>query len=149
MYNFPYYFEQLIDCWPEKLTFGAICGTLSSAFGGDVFLWGSCFGMLTADLVLGLWSAFSTGRFSYVILERGIIKFPAYAVYIILASVLQRTVSQAFGAVVPLLDMFLAYLVFTDAISVLRHLKELGLPVPPLLEAIAQRGRKKIEEKVG
>ena len=142
-----HYLAELVEGWPEKLTLSTVFGTLSTLLGGEPYLWMACFGMLTADLALGLWRAIRLGEFDLKVMQRGILKFPSYAIYIILSSVLENTTAQAFGIAVPLVDMFLAYLVFTDSVSVLRHLEGLGFDVPPALKAIAVRGKKRMEEK--
>ena len=142
-----HYLAELAEGWPEKLTLSTIFGTLSTLLGGEPYLWMACFGMLTADLALGLWRAIRTGEFALQIMQRGILKFPSYAIYIILSSVLENTTARAFGIDVPLVDMFLAYLVFTDSVSVLRHLEGMGFDVPPVLKTLAERGRKTVEEK--
>ena len=147
MNGFGHYLTELIEGWPEKLALSTIFGTLSNLLGGEPYLWMACFGMLTADLALGLFRAIRLGTFDLVIMERGVFKFPSYAIYIILSSVLENTTAQAFGIAVPLVDMFLAYLVFTDSVSVLRHLEKLGFEVPPPLKALAERGRRTVEEK--
>ncbi len=142
-----HYLTELVEGWPEKLTLSTIFGTLSTLLGGEPYLWMACFGMLTADLTLGLWRAFRLGEFDLKVMQRGILKFPSYAIYVILSSVLENTTARAFGIAVPLVDMFLAYLVFTDSVSVLRHMEGLGFDVPPVLKTLAVRGKKCVEDK--
>ena len=52
------------------------------------------------------------------------------------------------GISLPLLDMFCAYLLATDAVSVMGHMIRLGLPVPRTLRRVILRGQAKIQRSV-
>lgn len=104
--------------------------------------------MWCADLAFGLFEAFKRGNFSGRILKRGVIKIPAYCLYIGLVAAIDSSIEIALHMKLPLLEAFLAYMVAQEAISVMGHMIRLGLPVPAMVRRILYRGKHKIESQV-
>ena len=59
------------------------------------------------------------------------------------------SLSRSFGGFdMPLLNLFIAYLIITDAVSVIAHMQRLGIPVPDLLRRVLLRSKRKVERRV-
>ena len=104
--------------------------------------------MWCADLAFGLGEAFKHGKFSGRILKRGVIKIPAYCLYIGLVAAIDASIEIAFHMALPLLEAFLAYMVAQEAISIMGHMIRLGLPVPAIVRKILLHGKNKVEQKI-
>jgi hypothetical protein len=61
---------------------------------------------------------------------------------------MNRSLSIAMGVRVPLLDLFAAYLVASDCVSITGHSQSMGVPVPPLLKEMARKAKKKTARKI-
>ena len=73
-------------------------------------------------------------------------KFPAYCLYLLIVGVVNASLSRSFGGFdMPLLNLFIAYLIITDAVSVIAHMQRLGIPVPDLLRRVLLRSKRKVE----
>jgi len=104
--------------------------------------------MWAADLSCGLIEALRRGRFHCRLFARGVLKLPTYCLYLALVGAISISMSRAFGVRLPLLDMFCAYLLATDAVSVMGHMIRLGMPVPRTLRRVILRGQAKIQHSV-
>ena len=78
-------------------------------------------------------------------LAHGALKFPAYCLDLLLVGVVNVSLSRSVGMEMPFLNLFVAYLIMTDAVSVIGHMQRLGIPVPALLRRIVLRGRHRVE----
>ena len=101
-----------------------------------------------ADFLCGVLDACKRGRFRCRAVIYGTTKIFWYIVYIGIVSAINQTVSYSVGMRLPLLDLFMSYLVASDCVSVTGHLQSLGVPVPPLLRMIVGKAKKNVEEKV-
>ena len=82
-------------------------------------------------------------------LAHGALKFPAYCLYLLIVGVVNASLSRSFGGFdMPLLNLFIAYLIITDAVSVIAHMQRLGIPVPDLLRRVLLRSKRKVERRV-
>lgn len=60
------------------------------------------------------------------------------------------SLSRSFGGVyMPFLNLFIVYLIITDAVSVIAHMQRLGIPVPDLLRRVLVRSKRKVERAGG
>lgn len=143
-----YYTQSLLAWWPQKVAISAVVGGCTQFFGGDVVLvWMVC-AMWAADFAFGLTEALRRGRFSCRLFGRGVLKLPTYCLYLALVGAVSVSLSRSMGISLPLLDMFCAYLLATDAVSVMGHMIRLGLPVPRTLRRVILRGQAKIKRSV-
>lgn len=143
-----YYTQGLLAWWPQKAAVSAAVAGCTQFFGGDVVLvWLVC-AMWAADLSCGLIEALRRGRFHCRLFARGVLKLPTYCLYLALVGAISISMSRAFGVRLPLLDMFCAYLLATDAVSVMGHMIRLGMPVPRTLRRVILRGQAKIQHSV-
>lgn len=142
---YTYYWEKLTELWQYRATVSAFIGAIIAYMGGDVLLWRMCFIALMLDMSLGALRAIRLHQWDWYVFRRGIAKPAAYCVYLGLIWMLDISFSRAFGTKVFILDIFLAHLVFSDVISILRNLEDLDIPVPPMLRYVANAGRMKIQ----
>lgn len=102
-----------------------------------------------ADFAFGLADAVRRRHFRCRMLAHGALKFPAYCLYLLIVGVVNASLSRSFGGFdMPLLNLFIAYLIITDAVSVIAHMQRLGIPVPDLLRRVLLRSKRKVERRV-
>lgn len=143
-----YYTQGLLAWWPQKAAVSAAVAGCTQFFGGDVVLFWLVCAMWGADLSFGLIEAVRRGRFHCRLFARGVLKLPTYCLYLALVGAVSISCSRALGARLPLLDMFCAYLLATDAVSVMGHMIRLGMPVPRTLRRVILRSQAKIQHSV-
>lgn len=143
-----YYTQSMLTWWPQKVAVSTVVAGCVTFFEGDVVLvWLVC-AMWATDLAFGLFEALRRGRFHCRLFARGVLKLPTYCLYLLLVGAISISLSRALGVRLPLLDMFCAYLLATDAVSVMGHMIRLGMPVPGTLRRVILRGQAKIQNSV-
>ena len=149
MEGLAYYTQRLLALWPEKAVIGSCVAGAVSLFGGDAYLLWMLGAMLVADFAFGLADAVRRRHFRCRMLAHGALKFPAYCLYLLIVGVVNASLSRSFGGFdMPLLNLFIAYLIITDAVSVIAHMQRLGIPVPDLLRRVLLRSKRKVERRV-
>lgn len=144
-----YYTQSLLALWPEKAVVGSFVAGAVAVVGGDAYLLWMLAGMLTADFAFGLADAIRRQHFRCRALAHGVLKFPAYCLYLLIVGVVNASLSRSFGGMeMPFLNLFIAYLIITDAVSVLAHMQRLGIPVPDLLRRVVMRSKRRVEQRV-
>lgn len=143
-----YYTQSIVVLWPEKAVISSFLTGIVALFGGDAFIMWLLLSVMCADFLLGFTDAARRKHIRCRAMGRGALKFVYYFSYIGLVGVVNVSLSRSFGIHVPLLDMFMSYLIITDTISVMAHMQRLGIPVPALLRRIVVRSRDKIERGV-
>jgi toxin secretion/phage lysis holin len=148
-----YYLSQTFELWQEKLALGVVFSATLAFFDIDQVLVICLFWLMLGDLLLGLFQAFKLKTFSPAILKRGIVKYPLFCTYILLVGVVDVAFERALSIMLPLLDIFIAYMIFNEAGSILRHLETLGVRIPPLLKVLIHGGinrmEKELKDKIG
>ena len=139
-----HYFQCLAFAWPVKSVIAAFAAFLSTE--QALIYW--LLGMLIADLSLGLIEAVSRRKFSCRIFGRGILKIPCYCAYILVVGAVDISMAVALHVDLPILELFIAYLIATDAVSVTGHMIRLGLPVPKQLRKIILHAQLKAEKEI-
>lgn len=142
--DWTHYTEALVALWPAKAAIAVVATWLATE---PVLLYWLAI-MWGADWAFGLFEAFWRGKFSCRLVKRGMVKFPAYCVYIILVAAVDACIEVAFHVSVPLLEAFLSYLVAQEGVSVAGHMIRLGLPVPPMVRRILVHGKRKVEKQI-
>ena len=143
------YIAALLENWNIKLAIGTSVTFLASFFGEDAWLIAVLFGLIFADLVLGITSAIRYGKgLSGKRLHGGMIKFLSYGASIVLVWLVQEIVLRSLHLELPVLAVFAAYQCLTELSSVTRHLERLGLKMPKLLHRLTEAGTKKVDEKL-
>ncbi len=139
----------LAEDWSVKLAAGSAITFLASWFGDDWWLVSVLLGLIFADLVLGLASAWHfNGGLSGKRLHQGVVKFIAYALAIVLVWLVQQITLHSLPVSLPVLALFSAYQSLTEISSIVRHLERLGLRMPPLLTRITDAGTHHVDERI-
>ena len=141
-------FLGLTQEWPSKICIGAIITSICEFMKIDAGLLYVCFGMLTADMVMRILVLAKQDQPLCAGLTRAIPRYLFYLFFIILAWTVQFAVSRAMGIEVPFTNLIIAYLLLTDCASVVKHLINLGVPVPKLVRHIIVGGKLKVEKTV-
>ena len=134
--------------WDIKAGLGTIIATGCSFFGRDTRIFFLLCIALAGDFLAGVFSAIKRDRFRCRAVQYGVLKIFYYGIYLGIMGLINSSLSIAVGMQLPLLDLFVAYLVATDCISILSHLQAMGVPVPPILRSIAQKVRKTTDQKM-
>lgn len=139
----------MVAAWEVKATAGAAFAAVCSFLDVDqrmIFI--LCLAVIV-DFVCGVADSIKRKRFRCRAVAFGITKIFWYVIYLGIVSVINQTLSQAlYGFRMPLLDLFIAYLVASDCVSITGHLQSMGVPVPSLLRLIVRGSKKKAEEKI-
>ena len=146
--GFPEAWSGLIAGWEFKAVtgtaFAAVCSFLDIDQRIAIIL---CIA-IAADFFLGMLDAQKRKRFRCRAVAFGMTKIFWYIVYIGIVSAISQTVSFSIGYRLPLLDLFMSYLVASDCVSITGHLQSLGVPVPPLLRYIVRFTKKHTEKQI-
>lgn len=143
-----YYTQSLAAFWAEKVCLSGLVTAFVALCGGDAVLLWCMLALWLVDFALGLSVALKRGRFRCRRLACGVLKIPAYCLYLLLVGVVNLALTRSIGVDVPLLNGFVAYLIVTDAVSVTKNMQLLGLPIPPPLRRIIVKSKEKIEKTV-
>lgn len=134
--------------WDIKAGLGTVIAAGCSLFGMDQRLFFLLCIALAGDFFAGVTSAIKRHRFRCRAVQYGVLKILYYGIYLGVMGLINSSLSIAVGHALPLLDLFVAYLIATDCISILSHLQTMGVPVPPILRTIAQKVRKTTDDKM-
>lgn len=149
MEGLAYYTQSLLALWPDKALVGSCVAGVVSLFGGDVYLLWMLAVMMVADFAFGVADAARRRHFRCRMLWHGALKFLYYMAYIGIVDMVNASLSRSFGGVyMPFLNLFIVYLIITDAVSVIAHMQRLGIPVPDLLRRVLLRSKRKVERRV-
>lgn len=148
MENLWYYLAQIKDGWIEKIAIGGVITSVFSFFGGNVLIYYIFLGSTIGDFILGaLHGKKQNGHISLEKLRKGVLKFVAQSIYIILAG-LAGVLLRLADVPIPILNWFVCYLSLSELASVMRHLDYLGMKTPPVLKMFIDKSQGKIKEKI-
>lgn len=139
--------KSLFDFWEVKLGFGIGIASFAGFFSVDERLVWILVGALIADNLAGVLVAIKRRRFRCSVFSKKVKKIPALCVYILLVAICNLALEISFEAPCPFLELFLAYLVANESISIAVHMRQLGFTPPTLVENFLLRTRKVVEEK--
>lgn len=138
----------MLAAWEVKASAGAAFAAICSFLDIDQRMISVLCLVIIVDFFCGIMDAHKRGRFRCRAVAYGITKIWWYAIYICIMACINQTLSTAlYGYHMPLLDLFVAYLVASDCVSITGHLQSMGVPVPPLLRNVALWSKKAAEKK--
>jgi toxin secretion/phage lysis holin len=142
-----YFFSQIwAGMLPVKAPLSLALGFYSGYLGGDWLLLLVFTAMIVIDLVFGTWLAIRRQRFEVRLFGRWVVKAGTHFFVIAVVGVAIRSILEPLSISFPLLDLFLGLLICTEALSVLKNMKRLGLPVPRLAARILTDAQGKAEK---
>ena len=127
-----YYFWQIWDGWMLKVPLATVAGFYTGHLGGDWVLLLIFSAMIVIDLVFGTWLAIRRRHFDVRLFGRWVVKVGTHFFVIFIVGLAIRSILEPLSIGFPLLDLFLGMLICTEALSVLKNMQRLGLPVPRL-----------------
>jgi len=132
-----YFFGQIWEgLWPVKAPLSLALGFYSGYLGGDWVLLIAFTGMIVIDLAFGTWLAIRKQCFEVRLFGRWVVKVGTHFFVIVIVGVAIRAILEPLSISFPLLDLFLGLMICTEALSVLKNMKRLGLPVPRMATRI-------------
>lgn len=149
MEGLAYYTQSLLALWPEKAVIGSCVAGVVSLFGGDAYLLWMLGAMLVADFAFGLADAVRLQAFPLPDAGARGAQVPGLLPLLADCRRGQRQPFPVFRRVRhAVAEPFIAYLIITDAVSVIAHMQRLGIPVPDLLRRVLLRSKRKVERRV-
>lgn len=144
-----YFFSQIwAGMWPVKAPLSLAVGFYSGHLGGDWVLLLVFSAMIVTDLAFGTWLAVKRRRFDLRLFGRWVVKVGTHFFVIAVVGVTIRSILGPLSLNLPLLDLFLGLLICTEALSILKNMRRLGLPVPKLAVKLIGDVQTKAEQKV-
>jgi phage-related holin len=149
VFQVSYYLGQIWAGWQVKVPLSFLAGLYVNHLGGDAVALLTWFVMVVVDLAFGTWLAVRRRRFDVRAFGRWAVKVGTHCLVITVAGLAFRSVLQPMGLPhIPLLDLTLGLLVCTEALSILKNMQRLGLPVPKVVVRVIGTLQDKAEAKV-
>lgn len=155
LYMISQHLQQLIDAWQGKAILGALCalaaGLLEMAnvyFGADALLIQWLVAVMCADFALGVIQAFKNKRFNRRQFYHGALKFMLYPVYLLLVGISVASLARAIGVGHVLFNLFAAYLIACEVLSILKNMERLGIKHLKIVSDIIHGAQRKIEHSI-
>lgn len=149
------YIAQLIESWQGKFMLSTLLTAVAwlieqfgTAFGADSFLTILLFVVIWIELLLGLVLAIKSGRFDCQTMAQGVLKLPLYCLYLFLIASIAVSIEHSVNISLPLLNLFISYLIASEVFIIIRQLHLLGFKVPPLLLFIVRNAKGRFEHLV-
>lgn len=118
-----------------------------SSFGADVLLLLFLFGTVFLDVILNFVGMIKIRQITAGNIVEGILKLPLYCLYLFLVGVISISLQHSIQIALPIMNVFVAYLVTSEAFSIILRLREMGVKVPALLVTLVTEIRQKVEER--
>lgn len=138
----------MVTAWKVKAAAGTVIAAFCSFLDLDERIFSFLCVAIIADFIFGMADAMMRRRFRCRAVAFGATKIFWYIIYLGIIGLVNRSLSLALGMRMPFLDLFASYLIASDAVSVTGHLQSMGVPVPPLLQSIVERLRKRTEKEL-
>ena len=145
---FAYYSARLADMWPGKVAVGTALSSLCLLLGMDEVLFYVLLATLTGEMLTRIAVHCKRNKSLCRGLQHGLARYICYGLFLLMAVAVQMAFQRAVGVGLPIVDIFMAYLILTDCASVIGHLYVLGIPVPGILKTLVVGGRRRLEHAV-
>ncbi len=146
--SFQYYLSQLWAGAGIKAILGLLAAIYIELFHGNIIILDVYLAFAGVDLALGTWYAIKTDSWSPTYLLFWIRKFVAYVGTVCLFGGLCMTITITTGNNMRLVNWLLLCCIITELGSILKNMKKLDIPLPPVLEVLLRLIRKKASEKI-
>ncbi|MCL2029026.1 MAG: phage holin family protein [Deltaproteobacteria bacterium] len=121
---------KLADGWQYKILFSAPVLAYQEFLGGDAHLLIVLYAFFGCDMIVGLISAIKGQVFSLRRAELWVVKLIVYSLCILIVGFVNLSITRTVGFHVPILDIVIAIMITSEAISVLRNLHKITGLVP-------------------
>lgn len=126
--GFKYTFSKLFDLIPVKLIVAQLFLGLSWAFDGKVQIIATIYALIIFDTFTGIWAAIKRKDVSSRAFYRVVTKTVAYSIMAVVGRLVDKNIPLPVAG--PIID---AFLVTTEAVSILENFGKIGIPVPMFL----------------
>lgn len=147
--------EQLLTNWQAKAAFGMLCALVAAVlelatnyFGADALLLEWLVAVMCVDFALGVIQAVKNRRFTRRQFYYGALKFMLYPVYLMLVGISAASLARTIGVGYVLFNLFVAYLIASEVISILKNMERLGVKHPKIVSEIVHGVNQKLEHDI-
>lgn len=143
-----YYTEQLLyGAWAKAL-FAGVAVFFVEFLKGDIAVFNIYVIFIFFDLVLGITRAKMYGTYRPRLVCNWMKKVCTHLLIIFLFGLVCNSLFLTSGFVVPAVNWLLFCLTITECASILDHLRRMGLPIPPIIDATLQVLRRQASDKI-
>ena len=142
-----YYFSQVWAGWSFRVAVSVAAGFYAGRLGGDLVLFLIFCFMMAVDLLFGTCLAFKRRRFYRRKFGQWVVKALTHFAVIVIVGFAAQSILGPLGINFPLLDLFLGLLICTEALSILKNMQRLGLPVPKIATRLIADIQDQAEQK--
>ena len=141
------------DFFAEKVIVSSAFTTAMTFIGADPVIFWLMLCLWAADFAFGTICALKRGTFQCRVAMWGVLKFVYYCMFIGIVGVINVILSRIMPAFMgldqmPLVNIMMGILAYTDAVSILESMKSLNIPVPPVLDRTMRKGKEILEGRL-
>ena len=137
-------FFQLFEFWEWRASIGSAFAVICNFMGMEKALVYLLFGTLTLDMCVRIVVLIMRRRSVCRGMKHGLPRYLQYLAFIVLAWLAQLALELSTGIRMPMIDLVMGWLVFTDLASIIGHLHFLGWHVPAPITFIVNGGKRNI-----
>lgn len=144
--------EQLFAAWQEKFVLASVLAVsiqlleqFSTTFDADSFLIVLLLSLVLIDCFLAIVNSIKRRTFTFGLAARAALKLPLFCLYLFLVGAIGISIEHSVKVGLPILNIFVAYLIATEAFVIIRYLYVLGVKIPPLLLFLLRSFKDRIE----
>lgn len=141
--------------WQGKLMLSIILTVIAQSieqfgfsFGADTLLLLFLLGLVFVDMALGFVTMLKTRSITFGGILQVALKLPLYCLYLFLVGVISTSLEHSIQVGLPILNVFIAYLIACEVFAIILYLKGLGIEVPSALTYLATELRTRLEGKL-
>lgn len=150
------FFKHTISNWQGKLMFAIILTVtlemieqFCHTFAADIILLLILIAITFVGIGLHFIVLIKTMDFRYSTIIEGIFRLPLYCLYLFLIGAIGISIEHSMQIGLPILNLFISYLIAGEVFTIVTYLKALGVQVPSLLVYITTDIKNRIEGKFG
>lgn len=145
--------EQIAEVLAEKVMVSSAITTALTFIGADPIIFWLMLLLWAVDFLFGTLCAIKRGAFHCRVAAWGVLKFAYYCMFIGIVGVINVILSRIMPAFMgldqmPLVNIMMGILAYTDAVSIIESMKKLNIPVPPVLDRCLKKGKEILEGKL-
>lgn len=145
--------ECIAEVIAEKVMVSSAITTALTFIGADPIIFWLMLLLWAVDFFFGTICALKRGAFHCRVAAWGVLKFAYYCMFIGIVGVMNVILSRIMPAFMgldqmPLVNIMMGILAYTDAVSIIEKMKFLNIPVPPVLDRCLKKGKEILEGKL-
>lgn len=141
--DFLYHIDQLMTFAAMKAALAAVVSFFVEVLFGDVIVLHIFFGLCLLDLICGVIQSVVWATFQPKYLLSWVKKLFTHAFLILIFGLVAHAFFRTTDIIFPLVNWLLLFCSFTEVVSIISHMKDLGFPIPAFVTAIVASARKR------